>query len=250
MTNILKKKKAKLSNQEKLIEKMLDEFDFLTACEIIVDTIGEREFDELAANEFRRPGYKPNVLHEEIYNLDSRIVITPNVDKIYEQHAMTVSKSSVVVKSYFEEDIAKFLRTNDYLIIRAHGCVDDTSRMIFTQKQYSIARCKYSSFYRLLDALVLTHTFIFIGCGIKDPDIQLTLENLNFLYPECRPHYFITAENEYAGDVIKVLNHNRNLEVLTYENSDGSHSNLSLSLQKLNELVEEERKKIADTLTW
>ena len=250
LLNILKKKKTKLSTQEALINKLLNESDFLTACEVIVNAIGEQEFDELAADEFRRPGYKPNDLHEEIYKLDSRIVVTPNVDKIYEQHAMTVSKSTVVAKSYFEEDVAKFLRTNDYLIIRAHGCVDDSLKMIFTQKQYSLARCKYSSFYRLLDALILTHTFVFIGCGIKDPDIQLTLENLNFLYPGCRPHYFITAENQYESEVINVLNHNRNLEVLTYDNSDGIHSNLLLSIKKLNDLVDDERRKLAGSLTW
>ena len=49
--------------------------------------------------------------------------------------------------------------------------------MIFTHKQYSNARCNYSSFYKLIDSLILTHTFIFLGCAIDDPDIELTLEN-------------------------------------------------------------------------
>lgn len=166
-----------------MIEEMLNLKDYLTACEVIVDTLGENDFGELTADEFRRPGYKPSKIHEAVYRLDSRLVLTPNIDKIYEQYAMNESHSTVVAKSYYESDVAKFLRTDDYLIIRVHGYVDDSAKIIFTHKQYSEARCRYASFYRILDALMLTHTFVFLGCGISDPDIQLLLENTNFLDP-------------------------------------------------------------------
>lgn len=217
LNDIVVKRVEKLHDHIRIIQQLIKEKDYLTACEIIVNEIGETDFGELAADEFRRPGYKSSEIHQLIYALDSRIVITPNIDKIYEQYAMNESNSTVVVKSYFEDDIAKYLRTNDYLIIRAHGYVDDTLKVIFTHKQYSEARNKYSSFYKLLDALILTHTFIFLGCGINDPDIKLTLENSNFLYPNCLPHYFITAENTYESDIEAVLRNNRNLEILKYE---------------------------------
>lgn len=163
---------------------------------------------------------------------------------------MNASDSSIVVKSYHEDDIAKYLRTSDYLIIRAHGYVDDMTNIIFTHKQYSIARCKYSAFYKLLDALILTHTFIFLGCGINDPDIKLTLENSNFLYPGCRPHYFVTAEESYEYEISDVLFNNRNLELITYDNPEGDHANLLVALQELNQKVEAARKKITDNQTW
>ena len=250
LRDILVKKSAKIDSHRAVIERLLDEKDYLMACEVLVDIIGEDEFGELAADEFRRPRYKPCEIHKEIYLLDSKLVITPNVDKIYEQYAMNESNSSVVVKSYYEDDIAKYLRTADYLIIRAHGHVDDTSNIIFTHRQYSLARNKYSSFYRLLDALILTHTFIFIGCGISDPDIQLTLENSNFMYPGCKPHYFITSKERYEQEISDVLFKNRNLELLTYDNLDGTHAKLLESLRQLNQKVEEKRKIIADNQTW
>lgn len=101
-----------------------------------------------------------------IYGLDSRIVITPNIDKIYDRCAQTNSCGTVVIKKYYEE-IAPLLRTTDYIVIKAHGCVDDPPNIVFTHKQYNKARYKYASFYRLMDALLLTHTFIFIGCGLS-----------------------------------------------------------------------------------
>lgn len=250
LSDILEKRSEKLSQQKKIIEEKLNIQDYLTACEIIVAILGENDFGELAADEFRRPGYKPADIHQIIYSLDSRLVLTPNIDKIYEQYALNESHSTVVVKSYYEEDIAKYLRTGDYLIIRVHGYVDDTSKLIFTHKQYSEARCRYSSFYRMLDALMLTHTFIFIGCGINDPDIQLILENTNFWYPGCLPHYFITSKNTYPDEIRKSLLHNRNLELLTYENADGKHQQLLNELRQLGSLVDEKRQKIAEQNVW
>ena len=250
LKDILAKRSTKLCAHNDVIERLLWEKDYLTACEIIVDIIGDNDFGDLAADEFRRPGYKTSDIHREIYGLDSRLVITPNIDKIYEQYALNESNSTVVVKSYYEDDIAKYLRTNDYLIIRAHGYVDDATKIIFTHKQYSMARYRYSAFYKMLDALSLTHTFIFLGCGINDPDIQLTLENQNFIYPSCRPHYFVTAQNTYEPEIESVLFHNRNLELLTYENQDGTHSNLLIALQQLKQRVEDMRTRIMNNQSW
>lgn len=250
LRDILVKRSAKLCGRKNVIERLLSEKDYLTACEIIVDIIGENDFGELAADEFRRPGYKASNIHREIYGLDSRLVVTPNIDKIYEQYAMNESNSTVVAKSYYEDDIAKYLRTNDYLLIRAHGYVDDASKIIFTHKQYSLARYKYAAFYKMLDALSLTHTFVFLGCGINDPDIQLTLENQNFLYPGCKPHYFVTAQDTYEPEMADVLFRNRNLALLTYENKDGTHTNLLVALQQLKQRVEDMRMAIMDNQSW
>lgn len=250
LKNIQDANKKKLKPQKKIVDKLLRENDFLSACEVIVDAIGEVEFGEALENEFRRPGYIPSDVHKIIYSLDSRIVITPNVDKIYEQYAVSESQGDVVVKSYYDDDLAKYLRQNDFLIIRAHGSVDDVTNVIFTHKQYSAARSSHSAFYKILDALILTHTFVFLGCGINDPDIQLVLENSNFMYPHCHPHYFVTAQNSYDPEIMKILRNNRNLEVLTYSNSNGKHSNFLKSLQTLSKKVDAQRENISRLQSW
>lgn len=250
LKDILVKRSAKLSKQKAVIEQMIKVNDYLTACEIIVETLGDNDFGELAANEFRRPGYKPSNIHKAVYQLDSRLVLTPNVDKIYEQYALNESHSTIVIKSYYEDDIAKYLRTNDFLIIRVHGYVDDVSKIIFTHRQYSEARCKYASFYKILDALILTHTFVFLGCGISDPDIQLILENMNFLYPGCLPHYFVTAKDTYSKEIEKSLLHNRNLKLLIYDNFDGTHQQLLVELKELIGKVEDKRQEISSKGIW
>jgi hypothetical protein len=250
LRRVIANQRIKIGSYEAEILKLLDEKKYLIACEQIVDIIGQTEFGEEAQEEFRRPKYFPAEIHKIIYSLDSKLVITPNVDKIYDECAITESHSSVVVKKYYDSDLAKYLRTNDYLVIKAHGTVDETSKMIFTHKQYSNARCNYASFYKLLDSLILTHTFVFLGCGIDDPDIQLTLENANFLYEGCPPHYFVTANGTITDSMKKILLVNRNLEVITYENVSGNHSELLEGLKDLGRLVDERRVEISATSTW
>lgn len=160
LEDILDARQEKLKTCHDTIKQLLDKGSYLTACEIIVRHLGERDFGELAADEFRRPGYRPNELHKIIFSLDSRLVITPNIDKIYDQYATTQSNGTVIIKTY-RDDIARYLRAPDYLIIKAHGTIDDTDHIVFTHGQYSRVRNDHAAFYRMLDALLLTHTFIF-----------------------------------------------------------------------------------------
>lgn len=249
LEDILDARQEKLKTCHDTIKQLLDKGNYLTACEIIVRHLGERDFGELAADEFRRPGYRPNELHKIIFSLDSRLVITPNIDKTYDQYATTQSNGTVIIKTY-RDDIARYLRAPDYLIIKAHGTIDDTDHIVFTHGQYSRVRNDHAAFYRMLDALLLTHTFIFLGCGISDPDIQLVLENLNFSFPGCRPHYMVIPANNLSEDELNCIANNRNLEFLTYENPDGSHSQLLESLIDLDKTVAEKRQEIAGLISW
>ncbi len=242
--------KAEYTEIKDIVDSLLEKEDYLSACEIIVDFVGEHRFGEEAANEYRRPGYTPHEIHEVIFSLDSRIVITPNIDKIYEQYASTASLGTVVSKAYYDDDVAKYLRSPDYLIIKAHGSVDATDNIIFTHQKYAKARYQYATFYNVLDALMLTHTFIFIGCGINDPDIQLVLENYNFNFPKCRPHYFITAHNNFSPLILNSLKKNRNIEIITYDNTSGDHSELLNCLKDLRDHVESKREEISKTASW
>ncbi len=249
LKDILEARKAELETFRTSIEELLSKEDYLMACEIIVNSIGEQDFGELAANEFRRPGYHPNELHKVIFSLDSRLVITPNVDKIYDQYATTESNGTVIIKAYYDK-VARHLRSSDYLVIKAHGTIDDVDRIVFTHGQYSRVRNEHSDFYQIINALLLTHTFVFLGCGMSDPDIQLVLENLNFSYPGCRPHYMVMPSGRLSPDVLSCISANRNLKFLTYEKTDGTHSQLLESLKDLNAKVEEKRLEIAGRQSW
>jgi hypothetical protein len=67
--------------------------------------------------------------------------------------------------------------------------------MVLAKSEYFKAKQNYSNFYKVLDALFLTHTIFFLGYSLTDPDIQLVLENVNITAPSPHPHYFVTENN-------------------------------------------------------
>lgn len=235
---------------KKVINRLIREKNYLMACEVILDKLGDKTFRELAEDEFSVPGFKHNRLHELIRALDSRIVLTPNVDSIYEDYAR--ESGGVIVKSYADKDLAKFLRPRltDYLVIKVHGSIHGGEPLVFTQSQYSKSRNEHMNFYKILDALLLTKTFVFLGCGITDPDIQLALENMNFSFPDCREHYMVIPSKGISKTELKCLSQNRNLNFLEYDNSDGMHSCLLSSLEELSKEVDIQRKELVDKVIW
>lgn len=234
-----------------VVKKLIETKEYLMACDILVDLLGADGFAKSADRAFRNK-YTTNKLHKKIYELDSRFVMTSNVDMIYEAYAMHESRQGAIPKTYEDDDIARFLRptTKDYLIIKAHGSIQKPDTLIFTQRQYSKVRNEHSSFYKILDALLLTHTFIFLGCGVKDPDIQLALENLNFNFNGVKPHYMVIPSDGMSDAEERYLERNRNLEFLRYDNKDGKHRNLLYGLTELCHLVEVRREKLGKITAW
>ncbi|MBH9965989.1 SIR2 family protein [[Bacillus] enclensis] len=247
--DFLRKAVNTLNGETEHIKTLLDEKDYLTACEIIYDKLGAHSFNEFALESFMRPGFEKHRIHEAIFKLDSRIVATPNVDKIYDTFANQESRGTIMVKNYYDNDLADKLRSEDRMIIKVHGTIELPDKMIFTRKQYTTAKYKNSAFYKLLDSLALTHTFIFLGCGLNDPDIRLILENYAHLYPNSRPHYMVTSSESINDDLKRSIRVNANLELLSYS-SMNNHKELCTSLEYLAGLVEEERDRISENQNW
>ena len=231
------------------IRRLINAGDFLTACELIKKELGRDEFNTIVRREFLTPQFRPAKIHEHIYNLDSRVIITPNFDKIYDTYANTTSHGSIVVKKFNESDIADFIRRPEHLIIKIHGSVESPDNLIFTRKDYSEARTKYRDFYHLIDALSITHTFIFLGCGTNDPDIRLMLEDYSFKFAQNRKHYIVMSRKAVNGKVLDIISETMSLKALLYDPVN-NHSKLTDSLDTLVKKVELKRNEFAGNMKW
>lgn len=230
------------------IKEALASNDLLHACEWLKQRFDSSWVGFLRAK-FSTPSYQPSEIHKQILKLDSRIVFSLNFDDIYERHVNSIHHGSHITKNYYDDDVSEFLRGDNSYIIKVHGSLNNPSKTIFTQKDYSRARVLNNAFYQAFDATLLTHTFIFIGCGYTDPDINLLLENQNFSYPTNSPHYFLSGDNLHE-DRRQSLRENRNIKILNYEPRDNLHSGLIQELDKLNELVETTRYELAKSTNW
>ncbi|UHG94668.1 SIR2 family protein [Spirosoma oryzicola] len=230
--------------------KLISQNDFLTACEILKTTLGSFIFNNFVISEYQAPGYQPASIHETIYRLDSKIVITPNFDNIYDRYASTTSAGTVTVKEHTDDDIVEALRINKRLILKIHGKVETPNNLIFTRESYAQARQKYKSMYEVLDALLITHTFLFLGCGTNDPDIRLLLEDYRHRFRNSGDHYFVLSKTSASPSVKNILEQTLKIKLLEYSTIGGAHTVLLNSLVNLADQVEATRTEIALTQGW
>ncbi|MCR4700735.1 MAG: SIR2 family protein [Bacteroidaceae bacterium] len=237
--------------QKNVIKDKINKCDYLMACELIKKSLGEDSFDSLLKEQFSGSGFKPTEIHKHIYKLDSRIIITPNFDKIYDIYAQSTSEKTVAIKHYYDNDIVKYLRGKDYFIIKIHGTIDKTDQIIFTQADYATARIKNADFYKILESLILNYTFVFLGAGLKDPDIRILLENNAVTFHLSKNHYFVIpdSEEEYPSSELEVYKKLMHIEFVKY-NSENNHKELIDGLKELAKCVDQEQGTVIDTKSW
>ena len=232
-----------------IIKRCIDNYEYLMACELLRKKLGHDAFDELLKKMFRGNGFDSAPIHEYIFALDSRITITPNFDKIYDNYAQTKSHNTIVLKHYYDNDIVKYLRGMDSLIIKNHGTIDTTDKIVFTQSDYAKVRIENSDFYKIMEALILTHTFVFLGAGLNDPDIKLLFENYATTFHVSKNHYFVIPENTYSEIELDVYKETMHLDFIKYDPAD-NHKKLTDGLKDLSQMVDEMKLKVQDNLWW
>lgn len=230
------------------ITKAINEGDLLHACEWLKEKYDHRWRDKLRSI-FLGPEFQPTEVHSEIARLDSRIYFSLNFDDIFERSLQEVYGGTCVLKNYYDEDVIEFLRGTERYAVKVHGSLHHPERIIFTQKQYSEARSKESAFYTAFDGALMSHTFLFLGTGYTDPDINLVLENQNFSFNHTHPHYFLATGGMHR-DLKRSLRKNRNLEVVEYDPIDEGYSGFREAITRLRDLVEQKRQEIGENLNW
>jgi hypothetical protein len=212
------------------VDQLIHERRFPLALNAIADLADPGDYQSFLNDCFNNSSFDPSELHSVILDIDSRFVITTNFDKLYEKHCLTVSNEGFKVIPYYSESLADEIRSDTRLIIKAHGSIDDISKMVFTRKEYHQAKKSHPSFYNILKALLLTNTCVFIGCGMEDPDVLLVLEEIKMTTNSNRPHYALLCQDSHSSFITKDLLSTYNVRSLFY---GPDHSDLIVSLNDL-----------------
>lgn len=238
-----------LDVQRNEIKKCIEEADLLTACELARKYISRHDFRTEILQEFHGNAYLPAQIHDDLSLVDSRLVMTTNFDKLYENRANQLQSNTVLVKNYYDKDVADVFRRQDRVVLKVHGTIDLPDKIIFTRSQYALARRDYGYFYQLLRGLFITHTFVFLGASMRDPDMQLLLEDHAYRFEGARPHYIIMPKSPDRIGILHVLEETMNLKALLYDPAN-NHRELAESIAGLVDLVEAARRDIATTAQW
>lgn len=176
-------------------------------------------------------------------------MLTPNFDKIYDTYAGNETNGETVVKSYDDQDIPYVMRRKYRAILKVHGTIDQHSKMIFTRSDYAAQRASHQGFFELVGALFLTHTFLFVGTSLSDPDLRLFLESQNYVHPNSPPHYMVCPRDEVHKHVEASVRRNMNLKLIRYDSRDG-HVLLPDLVSDLVDRVSAKRRLLALAENW
>lgn len=238
-----------LTSEQAEVIQCVNDADLLTACELARKYLSAPAFKTEMLKEFSGNGYRPAKIHDDLSLVDSRLVMTTNFDKLYENRANQLQDNTVIVKNYYDKDIADVFRRQDRVVLKVHGTIDAPDSTIFSRSQYAMARRNYGHFYQLLRGLFVTHTFVFLGASMRDPDMQLLLEDHAYQFEGARPHYMVMPENSARAGTLRVLEETMNLKALLYDPAN-NHRILADSVAALVPQVEAARQEIAATARW
>ena len=185
-----------------------------------------------------RRRFQASEVHEFLSKLGQSTYVSLNYDTILDTHMRDYFDEGVSVKHQRQDDILADLRQGTILLIKAHGTIDDRDSIVLTRSQYAQERVSNSKFYRILDALFLTRTVIFVGCGLHDPDVRMLMEDGFLVYPGAPEHYMIKLYTDVDRVTDMVESKLRNLKFVYYGDS---HDNLVIMLRELVERVESHR---------
>lgn len=231
------------------IERCIASGDLLTACEIARSALGVDPFRTQLLRAFSERRFQYADIHKDIVGIDSRIVLTTNFDKLYDTAANAILHGDVITKSYTDSDIADIIRRQNRCIIKVHGTIDSPADIVLTRRDYAVARNAHPHFYRVIDALFMTHSFVFLGASMKDPDMALLMEDYALRYRGSRPHYVVMPEDPALAPEMDVMQSSINVRAIKY-NPANNHAELRDGIAALNESVSAARSRLLETMNW
>jgi hypothetical protein len=214
----------------KFARALIQKGKFLDAAEVITECSDHAEFGAYVRRTFSEPRFTASEIHKTILDIDPKIVITTNYDQIYDQYCNSgMATAGYNVARYYDRFVVENIRSRVRVIIKAHGCVSDVTKIVLSRSSYYKARRDFPGFYEVLDALFLTSTLVFVSCSLADPDIQLILENANISAPSVHPHYALVEKSSHRS-IRAAIKTTYNIELVEYPSGRHDEAIAALSL--------------------
>ncbi|MEM5627545.1 SIR2 family protein [Bacillus wiedmannii] len=178
---------------------------------------GEKEYLEKIEGILNRKTYKPNIIHEQIIDLNPKHIITTNYDDLLEQSFKLYNKSYHVVSDNSDLPYA----SQDQMLIKMHGCLKKKN-IVLKEDDY----LSYSSNFKLIEtyikSLFSTHIILFIGYSAEDPNFKLIFQWVkDILNKDFQPAYLIDISEEF--NLLKYNYYkNRGIHIIYSNNSEHS----------------------------
>ena len=168
--------------------------------------------------------------HAAIVRAEPQIIVTTNYDKIIER----ATSSGYVVHEYNSPAVAADVRRNYPMLLKIHGTVDRVEGIVLSRRDYTDVRAQGAHAMETLHALLLTRPALLLGYRLRDPDLQLILENIFGGQNQTPAHYMLAPDDmpDYERDVLR---YSYGVTLITYPSGD--HMEALQRFQELADLV-------------
>lgn len=233
---------ARGTRAKRIVTELIDAGDYLLASELLKSNL-EDTWLTLLNHEFQQAA-DVSRLHKAIVDLDPRIVVTTNFDKLIENAwTQAAGANYPTVLTRIDSDAFKLFRNDDKYLIKIHGSIDAPSEIVFDKTSYQRDAFGNRYYSELLSTLLLTHTFIFVGFSMNDPAVSIVVENAAYRFPAMRPHYIFQG-GRAVPEVDELWKRLRRLYVLRYPDIN-QHVALAEQLEALGSECSKRRQELA-----
>lgn len=128
-----------------------------------------------------------------IARLPIRSIWTTNYDKLIERSFDEISRP-YDLKATQAQLAMKGAAPGAAKIYKMHGTVDDVGSLVIATEDYELYRAERGAFLNLLEAQLMSNTFLFLGVSLADPNIRHVLAAIRHRFPKTPPQSFLIAK--------------------------------------------------------
>lgn len=212
----------------KWLEAALKRGEFLLVAEVLHNALGEKLGQRI--KERFQDYLEPTAIHKELVRLNSSLLLTTNYDQLLEIAVKNVFEATfgmhtkVITWTNPLPILDSLRRVDDPLsreshrtILKLHGDTSDPGNLILTKRQYMGFMHAQRPVQPLLRTLLSTHTFLFVGCSMRDPDLLYFIEEARqHLDTGFGPHFAILPDRDAPRPLREYLSKSLKIETYCY----------------------------------
>ncbi|WP_273400665.1 SIR2 family NAD-dependent protein deacylase [Traorella massiliensis] len=214
------------------LDKMIKENKLIAVAQLVIDELKEAEFQNFLSEIFYN--VKPNdAIYPLICQMYFRAIITTNFDTLIEDAFQMFASRKI--KTWTQQEVRENLaQMDEQFLLKLHGTYERQGTVILGLQGYLKNIYKNDIVSRIMETLLISNSFLFIGYGLNDPDFNNLLDHINVISENNNRIHYLAVERGKISDVEKkYLKKHRNIAVLEYDNLTGFHEGLLDILEEL-----------------
>ncbi|MDX3976774.1 SIR2 family protein [Shinella sp.] len=222
---------------KKLIKNLVNQNRLLDAAQIITDGIDRADLNNALRSTFQVRPAPIHDVYDKILQLDLKTVVTTNYDEFLEKNFDHHSGGNAAynVCKHTSKDLLDQIRSPQRSIVKIHGCITETNNLVLDRMSYFKAKQENTGFFNVMSAIFTTHTILFLGYSIGDPDLQIILENTHAASNSSHGHYALLPKMEHRS-MVKAIKQSYNISCIEY--TTGNHALVPSAIEELQRAVD------------